>query len=76
MVSSPLLHAQTGLYCNANAAHIFDAPFLMMEDKTYFGLKPFRTYLGPRYLGGFSDHLPVYFDVYIHHNEKTSEIKQ
>ena len=25
--------------------------------------KLFRTYIGPRYFGGFSDHLPVYIDL-------------
>lgn len=39
--------------------HINDAPFLLEEDKKYGGMKPRRTYLGPRYLGGFSDHLPL-----------------
>ncbi len=27
--------------------------------------RPFRTYQGPRYLGGFSDHLPVFLDMVI-----------
>jgi len=26
--------------------------------------RPLRTYQGPRYLGGFSDHLPVFLDLY------------
>lgn len=39
--------------------HIYDAPFLLEEDKKYGGVKPHRTFLGPRYLGGFSDHLPL-----------------
>ncbi len=39
--------------------HINDAPFLLEEDRKYGGVKPRRTYLGPRYLGGFSDHLPL-----------------
>ncbi|MGI6242167.1 MAG: endonuclease/exonuclease/phosphatase family protein [Prevotella sp.] len=39
--------------------HINDAPFLLEEDKKYGGVKPRRTYLGPRYLDGFSDHLPL-----------------
>ncbi len=39
--------------------HIGDAPFLLEDDEKYGGKKPFRTYLGPRYLGGFSDHLPL-----------------
>ncbi len=38
--------------------------FLMEEDKTYFGYKPWRTFVGPRYLGGYSDHLPVYLDIH------------
>lgn len=33
--------------------------FLLEEDKSYGGLKPNRTYYGPIYHGGFSDHLPV-----------------
>ncbi len=39
--------------------HIGDAPFLLEDDEKYGGKKPFRTYLGPRYLGGYSDHLPL-----------------
>ena len=38
---------------------ILDAPFLLEMDMKYGGKKPRRTYLGPRYLGGFSDHLPL-----------------
>lgn len=34
-------------------------PFLLEEDKSYLGHKPKRTYSGPRYLGGISDHLPI-----------------
>lgn len=47
-------------------AHIFQADFLLEEDTRYYGKKPFRTNLGPRYLGGFSDHLPIYMDLNIH----------
>ena len=43
-----------------NKAHIMDAPFLLEEDSKYGGYKPFRTYLGFKYQGGFSDHLPVF----------------
>lgn len=42
---------------------VFRADFLLEEDKSYFGFKPFRTYVGPRYHGGYSDHLPVYVDL-------------
>ena len=39
--------------------HIHDAPFLLVPDEKYGGVKPRRNYLGPRYLNGFSDHLPL-----------------
>lgn len=38
---------------------INDAPFLLIDDERYGGVQPFRSYLGPRYLNGFSDHLPL-----------------
>jgi hypothetical protein len=34
-------------------------PFLLTRDSAYAGQKPLRTYSGPRYLGGVSDHCPV-----------------
>lgn len=34
-------------------------PFLMVWDKGHPGMKPFRTYSGPAYIGGVSDHCPV-----------------
>jgi hypothetical protein len=45
-----------------HSLHIFDAPFLLQDDEAWFGKKPFRTYYGAKYIGGFSDHLPVYMD--------------
>lgn len=38
-------------------------PFLMVWEKKHPGLKPFRTYSGPRYIGGVSDHCPVVLKV-------------
>jgi hypothetical protein len=38
---------------------IIKIPFLMTYEKKYPGLKPFRTYSGPRYIGGVSDHCPI-----------------
>lgn len=34
-------------------------PFLTVYDKSYPGEKPLRTYSGPKYLGGVSDHCPI-----------------
>ena len=38
---------------------IIRIPFLMTYEKKYPGEKPLRTYSGPRYIGGVSDHCPV-----------------
>jgi predicted extracellular nuclease len=57
IVSKPLLSHST-----PHSMQIFDAPFLLQDDEVWFGKKPFRTYYGAKYIGGFSDHLPVYSD--------------
>jgi hypothetical protein len=31
----------------------------LVPDEKFGGTKPFRTFLGFKYLGGFSDHLPI-----------------
>ena len=38
---------------------IVEIPFLMTYEKKYPGMKPLRTYSGPRYSGGVSDHCPI-----------------
>lgn len=42
---------------------IVHVPFLTVWDNTHSGEKPLRTYSGPRYLGGVSDHCPVHLKV-------------
>ncbi|WP_430809378.1 MULTISPECIES: endonuclease/exonuclease/phosphatase family protein [unclassified Carboxylicivirga] len=39
--------------------HLAELPFLLETDKQYSGYKPKRSYAGPRYIGGISDHLPL-----------------
>lgn len=57
IVSRPLLSHTT-----PHSLQIFNAPFLLQDDEAWFGKKPFRTYYGSKYIGGYSDHLPVYMD--------------
>lgn len=40
-------------------------PFLLEEDEKFGGDKPFRTYNGMKYNGGYSDHLPIALDLLI-----------
>lgn len=47
------------LHCTSSDARIIHEGFLLEDDNTYQGQKLNRTYLGPKYHGGFSDHLPV-----------------
>jgi hypothetical protein len=49
----------TGLEISASETSICTDDFLLEEDKRYLGKKPFRTYIGPVYHGGVSDHLPI-----------------
>lgn len=66
IVSQSLLYGKGGkkLHASEIGAQIFAARFLLEPDTRYFGLQPKRTYIGPRYHGGFSDHLPVYIDLF------------
>ena len=41
------------------AMEILSPPFLTVHDNVHSGDRPFRTWLGPRYIGGVSDHRPV-----------------
>lgn len=45
--------------------HIISNGTLLTEDKKYGGVKPLRTYSGPRYLGGTSDHLPIVLTIFL-----------
>jgi len=41
---------------------IFDAKFLTQYNGRYKG-QPFRTYVGKRFMGGYSDHFPVFIQL-------------
>jgi hypothetical protein len=64
MVSGNLLLGGKGLQTSSGSVQIFHAGFLLEDDERFLGGKPARTYTGPKYTGGFSDHLPVYLDVW------------
>lgn len=64
VVSKALINTGQGLKTALEHAHIYRKPFLMTKDDGYPGKVPHRTYLGPRYKDGFSDHLPVYLNLY------------
>lgn len=53
IVSGHLLQPDNPLHTHEQDADIFSPGFLLKNGQ------PFRTYKGPDYMGGFSDHLPV-----------------
>lgn len=45
------------------SVEIFNEAWLMEEDKKYGGLKPKRSFRGPIFHGGVSDHLPILMQI-------------
>ena len=63
IVSESLFNSKNGLQIKNKSANIFNADFLLEPDPKYEGMQLNRTYLGMRYKGGYSDHLPIYLDL-------------
>lgn len=64
IVSGAIIEGQ-GMLTKGMKNTIFN-PDWLLKDK-----RPFRTYQGPIYRGGFSDHLPIFLDLYYKdHNNK------
>ena len=63
IVTPAVIDDKSGLHFKEGSARIFWMDFMLEDDDTYHGKKLFRTYIGPRYFGGFSDHLPVFIDL-------------
>jgi len=43
---------------------VYKKPWLLQQDGKYQGY-PLRTFGGKTYLNGYSDHLPVYAEIYL-----------
>ncbi len=53
------LDSISGSSLKISSSQILQHDFLLKEDEKFGGKQVYRTYSGYRYLGGFSDHLPV-----------------
>jgi hypothetical protein len=60
IVSKVMLREDAAI--SATGAMIARFPFLLQENAAGIEI-PYRTYAGPQYLGGFSDHMPVIVDL-------------
>ena len=68
IVSGGLLDGK-GIEVSNEKAEVCRHSFLLEKDEKYPGQKPFRSFIGMRYHGGFSDHLPIYIDLTIPENQ-------
>ena len=59
IVNGLLLDKKHSMHLQENGNIIYKPGFLLTEDKTGRGMRPFRTYYGFKYEGGYSDHLPL-----------------
>lgn len=64
IVSGALINPNGVLHTQASNMFIFAPDYLLENDNSYKGIRPYRTYVGYTYHGGFSDHLPVYLDLW------------
>ncbi len=65
IVSGALLQPSCRFYCEPSSCKIAVFPFLVRPDETRGGVRPWRTWQGPYYAGGTSDHLPLFVDFYL-----------
>ncbi|MDA3778877.1 MAG: hypothetical protein PF487_01365, partial [Bacteroidales bacterium] len=61
IVSKALINNKSGYSVQNNTGHIFKDDFIMYYNSKAGTKVPNRTYGGPNYFGGYSDHLPIYF---------------
>lgn len=73
LVSEALFLGTGGCKLLESKAAVFREGFLLEPDHTYTGQKPFRTYSGPSWRDGFSDHLPV--SIRIEKNENYTDFR-
>jgi len=62
IVSANFLKCNYGLSTDASYLRVFSPDFLLKKYPKYPGFTPFSTFRGYKYIGGFSDHLPVTLD--------------
>jgi len=59
IVSYPLLQDKNGWHTGYDGGHIFSEEWMLYDNPKAGRPVPNRTYAGPAYTGGISDHLPV-----------------
>lgn len=63
IVSPEMLNKNSKIYTSQEMLKVGHIDLLLEEDKKFTGKKPYRTFIGFKYHGGFSDHLPILLDL-------------
>jgi hypothetical protein len=64
IVTTELLKPESNIGIRENRAWIFAPPFIIQTGDDG-GRRPLRTFAGRTYLGGYSDHFPVFLDLIV-----------
>ena len=70
MVSQAMLRKRARIRTSAEKVSVFRPDFLLEKNARTHRSRPFRTYNGMRYLGGYSDHLPIVMDLELTRGDK------
>ncbi len=63
LVTTAMTDGSGSFTADARSFRCLSVPFMLTADRDYPGMKPFATYGGFRWAGGYSDHLPVMITV-------------
>lgn len=63
MVSKNFIDNEKGLTVNVDDVKVYDAEWILFKHPKYKTIQPNKTYSGPKYHGGYSDHLPIKFTI-------------
>lgn len=72
IVSHSLLNKQGQTYCRPTDVGIFNAPWLLTQNAAGDDV-PYRSYQGPAWKGGYSDHLPIFLDLHFKENSQEEQ---
>ncbi len=70
IVSANILQKSSAIWAEPKWVGIFNAPWLLKKNAANNDV-PHRTFQGPAYKGGYSDHLPIFLDLKITEKQKS-----
>ena len=69
IISGNMLKPSSNLYCSPNDIMVIKADFLLEYVPTNNNYRPKPTFRWIKYIGGYSDHLPILMQLHIKHKK-------